>query len=95
MNISRPAPITLEDHTEETSEQTGSLWARRVSIDDYVVIQGNVPSLGDYTVWNCNIETLDVSIYFLIYSLVPRMSPSLCSTQYICVGIPDIGWRFS
>ena len=63
VNLTKPAPITLEDHTEETSEQTGSLWAKGVSIDDSVIVQGNVPSLGDYTVWNCKIDTLDVSIH--------------------------------
>ncbi len=66
VNNPKPAPIILEDHTEETSEQTGLLWAKGVSIDDYVIIQGNVPSLGDYTVWNCKIDTLDVSFCFLI-----------------------------
>ena len=79
MNILKPAPITLEDHTEETSEQTGSLWARKVSIDDYVVIQGNVPSLGDYIVWNCNIETLDVSLCFPIYSIISPGPSASCS----------------
>ena len=72
LNTSRPPPITLEDHTEETSEQTGSLWARRVSIEDRVVIQGNVPSLGDYTVWNCNIDTLDVSMRYSVLVLQLR-----------------------
>ena len=79
VNIPKPAPITLEDHTEETSEQTGSLWAKQVSIDDYVIVQGNVPSLGDYTVWNCSIETLDVSFYTLTYSIISHIPSSVHS----------------
>lgn len=68
----KPPPITLEDHTEESSEQSGSLWAKGVSVEDHVVVSGNVPSLGDYVVWNCQIATLDVGFHFLrsfFYSL--------------------------
>lgn len=58
----RPAPILLEDHTDAGSEQCKALWARHVSIDDYVIISGSAPALGAYVVWNCTVETLDVSL---------------------------------
>ncbi|KAF2835478.1 PX-domain-containing protein [Patellaria atrata CBS 101060] len=52
-------PIRLEDHTDDTSEQTKACWARHVTIDDYVIISGNAPGVGAYVVWNCTVETLD------------------------------------
>ena len=57
----KPPPITLEDHTEEPSEQSGAVWAAGVSIADYVLVSGMVPNVGNFVVWNCNIATLDVS----------------------------------
>jgi hypothetical protein len=59
---SRPSPIRLEDHTVEGSEQAKALWAKHVSIDDYVIVSGNAPGVGAYVVWSCTVETLDVSI---------------------------------
>jgi hypothetical protein len=56
-----PTPISLEDHTDEGSEQCRVLWAKGVTIDDYVVVSGTAPGLGAYVVWNCTVETLDVS----------------------------------
>lgn len=60
-NIVRPPAIILEDHTEdlETNCQTPP-WAKEVSLHDYVVVSGNIPSVGDYVVWTCTIKTLDV-----------------------------------
>ncbi|KAF2187625.1 Phox-like protein [Zopfia rhizophila CBS 207.26] len=58
-NVSRPQPIRLEDHTDEGSEQCKALWARHVTIDDYVIVSGSAPGLGAYVVWNCTVETLD------------------------------------
>ena len=58
----KPAPITLEDHTEEPSEQSAAVWARGVTLDDYVLVSGTVPSVGSFGVWSCRIETLDVSL---------------------------------
>lgn len=63
----KPPPITLEDHTEEPSEHSGAVWAEGVTIDDHVLVSGTVPNVGNFVVWNCKIETLDVS---LIYPLV-------------------------
>ena len=56
----KPPPITLEDHTEEPSEQSGAVWAAGVTIDDHVLVSGTVPSVGNFVVWHCRIETLDV-----------------------------------
>lgn len=60
LDNSRPSAIRLEDHSEEHSEQSRVLWARHVSVDDYLVVRGATPGLGEYVVWNCRIETLDV-----------------------------------
>jgi hypothetical protein len=57
----RPTPIGLEDHTDEGSDHCKVLWAKGVTIDDYVVVSGTAPGLGSYVVWNCTVETLDVS----------------------------------
>ncbi|KAF1832356.1 Phox-like protein [Decorospora gaudefroyi] len=54
----RPTPIGLEDHTAEGSENGKVLWAKGVTIDDYVVVSGTAPG-GSYVVWNCVVETLD------------------------------------
>ena len=56
--------ITLEDHTEEPSESSGSLWAKGISIEDYVVVRGSSTGIGAYVVWNCRVETLDVGVLF-------------------------------
>ncbi|KAF1996717.1 Phox-like protein [Amniculicola lignicola CBS 123094] len=58
-NLSRPKPILLEDHTDAGSEQCKALWAKSVSIDDYVIVNGSAPGLGAYVVWVCTVETLD------------------------------------
>jgi hypothetical protein len=57
----RPTPIGLEDHTDEGTDHFKVLWAKGVTIDDYVVVGGTAPGLGSYVVWNCTVETLDVS----------------------------------
>ncbi|KAJ5664690.1 hypothetical protein N7462_011503 [Penicillium macrosclerotiorum] len=58
-SLAHSTKITLEDHTvDPDSETTRGLWARSVSIDDYVVVQGKT-GVGSYVVWNCTIQTLD------------------------------------
>ena len=57
----KPPPIILEDHIEEPSEDSFSLWAKGVAIDSYVIVSGNLSGVGDYVVWNCKVDTLDVS----------------------------------
>ena len=63
----KPAPITLEDHTEgpDALKQSQAMWAKGVAIDidDYVIIAGTVPNVGKFVVWNCRIDTLDVSCF--------------------------------
>ena len=54
--------IRLEDHTDAGSEQCKALWAKHVTIDDYVIVSGTAPGLGSYVVWNCTVETLNVSL---------------------------------
>ncbi|KAH7123811.1 PX domain-containing protein [Dendryphion nanum] len=58
-NATRPAPILLEDHTDAGSEQCKALWAKHVTIDDYVIVSGTGPGLGSYVVFHCTVETLD------------------------------------
>ncbi|PVI08077.1 Phox-like protein [Periconia macrospinosa] len=59
-NGSRPTPILLEDHTDEASDQHKALWAKHVSIDDYVIVGNSpAPAFGAYVVWTVTVETLD------------------------------------
>ncbi|KAF2013340.1 Phox-like protein, partial [Aaosphaeria arxii CBS 175.79] len=51
-------PILLEDHTDSGSEQCKALWAKHVTIDDYVIVSGTAPGLGAYVVFHCTVETL-------------------------------------
>ncbi|KAL3465321.1 Phox homologous domain-containing protein [Aspergillus heterothallicus] len=54
--------ITLEDHTEDPNSETSrGLWAKSVTIDDHVVVQGKT-GIGAYVVWNCRIRTLEGGI---------------------------------
>jgi hypothetical protein len=60
-DIQRPPPIALEDHTEAHSETSSALWAKGVTIEDYVVVKGSKTGVGAYVVWTCKVQTLDVS----------------------------------
>lgn len=54
--------IRLEDHTADPDSETSrGLWASSVAIEDHVVVQGK-SGVGSYVVWNCRIQTLDVSL---------------------------------
>lgn len=62
LSLDAPPPIRLEDHTDEASEQHKALWAKHVSIDDYVIVGNSpAPAFGAYVVWTVTVETLDVS----------------------------------
>ena len=74
VKVTKPPPIILEDHTEEPSEQSGAVWAKGVTLDDYVLVSGTVPSVGNFVVWNCRIETLDVSPITSLNGLKSRLS---------------------
>ncbi len=67
---SKPTPITLEDHTEEPSEHSGALWAKSVTILDYVIVSGSRTGVGAYVVWNCRVETLDVRFALFVSSFM-------------------------
>ncbi|KAK5941454.1 hypothetical protein PMZ80_006733 [Knufia obscura] len=58
-SLERAPAITLKDNTEEAPEAHNQLWARSITIDDYVVVQGNSVGIGAYAVWVCKVETLD------------------------------------
>ena len=60
-----PRGITLEDHTITPSETSGSLWAKAITVDSYVVVKGNPTGIGAYVVWNCKVETLDGGPIFM------------------------------
>lgn len=65
-SLDRGPPITLEDHTEDPNSDTSrGLWAKSVTIDDHVVVQGKT-GIGAYAVWNCKIQTLDVRRAFVL-----------------------------
>lgn len=55
--------IRLEDNTQEDSEQYRACWARSAKIPEWTVIgsAGKVRSLGSYVVFNCDVETANVS----------------------------------
>lgn len=53
--------ITLKDNTEESTQAHKQLWAKSITISDYVVIRGNTVGIGSYVVWICQVETLDGS----------------------------------
>lgn len=73
----KPPPITLEDHTDEQSSVSNAAWAKGVAIDDYVLVAGSVPNVGKFTVWNCRIDTLDVSDMFLLIKQQMKVSEGL------------------
>ena len=58
----KPTPIALEDNTEEVPDVKSPLWAKAVAIDGFVLVSGGLRGVGDYTIWNCKIDTLDVSL---------------------------------
>lgn len=65
----KPPPIRLEDHTEEPSEHSGALWAKSVTVLNYVIVSGKT-GVGAYVVWNCKVETLDVRVDSLRYAFI-------------------------
>lgn len=58
-SLPAPPPISLEDNTAPESPTKSSLWARSITIDDYVIVNGNPTGIGAYVVWNCIVQTLD------------------------------------
>ncbi|KIW20119.1 hypothetical protein PV08_00694 [Exophiala spinifera] len=54
----RPPAIILEDHTLSREASRAALWAKAITIDDYVIVQGTT-GIGSYVVWNCKVQTLD------------------------------------
>ena len=69
-------PIQLLDHTSESHEHNKAVWAKGATINDYILISGTIVAVGDYVVWNCNIDTLDVSDYLLLRTLSRSIFPS-------------------
>ncbi|ETI26256.1 hypothetical protein G647_03033 [Cladophialophora carrionii CBS 160.54] len=55
----RPPPITLEDHTLSREASRAALWAKSITIDEYVIVRGNPLGAGAYVVFNCRVQTLD------------------------------------
>lgn len=60
-SLLQPPPISLEDNdgTDPLSRSQSALWAKQISIDDYVIVNGNPTGIGAYVVWNCTVQTLD------------------------------------
>lgn len=53
----RPAPIVLEDHSDEQNEQSQGCWARSVTVGGYTIISGPT-GIGAYVVWHVRVHTL-------------------------------------
>ncbi|MCJ1477561.1 PX domain-containing protein ypt35 [Lambiella insularis] len=81
-NAGRPPPIILEDHTEELEGQKSPLWAKSVTIENHVVVAGNITGIGNYVVWICKVFTLDVGALSPPAFLLPRryLRPTLEAT---------------
>lgn len=94
----RPA-IVLEDNELVGSETSKALWARHCSVSDYVVVSGGGAKvgLGAYVVWNCRIDTLDVSSDLFHWSYLQggrglcnaAVLESMCHMISYCVLIPS------
>jgi len=93
----KPPPIRLEDHTEEHSLVGNSTWARGVAIDDYVLVAGSVPNLGNFVVWNCTIDTLDVSEIFVLDKhgtvILKGLQPPLTPTSFSQGSSCSLDWH--
>jgi hypothetical protein len=59
----RSPQIQLQDHTQEDSEQYRACWAKSARIDSWVIVgsSAGLKSIGSYVVFNCLIETSNVS----------------------------------
>lgn len=60
-SLETPPAITLEDNTEQTTQAYKQLWAKSITVDDHVIIQGNSVGIGAYIVWICHVEMMDGS----------------------------------
>lgn len=93
----KPPPITLEDHTKEPSFVSNSAWAKGVTVDDYVLVSGSVPNVGNFVVWNCRIDTLDVSELFLLNKfrsvIIKGLNPSHCQPVLPHVSSCSLHWH--
>ena len=58
-SATRPPPITLEDHTLSREASRAGLWAKSITIGEYVIVRGNPLGAGAYVVYSCNVQTLD------------------------------------
>jgi hypothetical protein len=54
--------IRLVDNTGDASESSKGLWARSAEVGEHVLVRGSAPGIGDYNVWICKVETLNVSL---------------------------------
>ena len=61
LSLGKSQPIRLEDNTEEEEGTKSPLWAKIVSVDSHTIVTGSVKGVGDYVVWICKVQTLDVS----------------------------------
>lgn len=88
-------PISLHDNSDETeNDQARACWAKAARIDDYVIVSGSVSKagLGSYVVWNCTIETLNVSRYStLLVGLITCLVAQLHTyMQAACLGSVEL-----
>lgn len=81
-SLDRPRPITLRDRTGSLSSTNGALWAKSISIEDYVIVRGNLTGIGAYVVWTCKVQTLDVSLFTMHRDLKGRFSDDSAGRTY-------------
>lgn len=86
VDVIRPPAIILVDHTETEPECSSPLWAKAAFLEDYVMVSGSFASVGDYIVWSCKIDTLDVGVSCL--SLLRSSCRHKCFTSLSV----DLGW---
>jgi hypothetical protein len=52
--------ITLQDNTGCEDSKNKACWAKRVYIEDYLIINGSRTNIGAFVTWNITVETLQV-----------------------------------
>lgn len=77
--------IRLLDHTDEDSEQFRACWARSAHVPNWVIVgaTSGLRSIGSYVVFNCVIETVNVSRRKRAYKHVILMASDLLQSSNI------------
>jgi hypothetical protein len=87
----RSPPIQMLDNTQEDSEQFRACWARSAKIDGWVVVgmARGLGRVGSYVVFNCLVETANVSL-----SMQPYKG-ACCGKKHFGYGMRSIAFTIS